>query len=142
MCSLAPRATQPQGQALCAVWGVRLRTLHSLHFPAGFKRPVVILGPVADIAMKRLTTEMPEQFEIAGETRGTAAGVRIQVTRTQGCPHPPTWAQPGIINQSGPSESLATVPAVLLEPGKHCFLLAESCPGFSLYFYNFVSLLL
>ncbi|XP_040593414.1 tight junction protein ZO-3 isoform X2 [Mesocricetus auratus] len=27
--------------------------------------PVVILGPVADIAMKRLTAEMPDQFEIA-----------------------------------------------------------------------------
>lgn len=32
---------------------------------ASFKRPVVILGPVADIAMKRLTAEMPDQFEIA-----------------------------------------------------------------------------
>ncbi|XP_060037938.1 tight junction protein ZO-3 isoform X2 [Erinaceus europaeus] len=32
---------------------------------ASFKRPVVILGPVADIAMQRLTAEMPEQFEIA-----------------------------------------------------------------------------
>ncbi|KAL1783649.1 tight junction protein ZO-3 [Sigmodon hispidus] len=32
---------------------------------ASFKRPVVILGPVADIAMKRLTSEMPDQFEIA-----------------------------------------------------------------------------
>ncbi|KAK7809832.1 hypothetical protein U0070_008482 [Myodes glareolus] len=32
---------------------------------ASFKRPVVILGPVADIAMKRLMAEMPDQFEIA-----------------------------------------------------------------------------
>uniref|UniRef100_A0A8C2V9D5 Tight junction protein 3 n=1 Tax=Chinchilla lanigera TaxID=34839 RepID=A0A8C2V9D5_CHILA len=32
---------------------------------ASFKRPVVILGPVADIAMQKLTAEMPEQFEIA-----------------------------------------------------------------------------
>ncbi|KAF5915398.1 hypothetical protein HPG69_012086, partial [Diceros bicornis minor] len=32
---------------------------------ARFKRPVVILGPVADIAMQKLTAEMPDQFEIA-----------------------------------------------------------------------------
>ncbi|XP_036315773.1 tight junction protein ZO-3 isoform X1 [Pipistrellus kuhlii] len=32
---------------------------------ANFKRPVVILGPVADIAMQKLTAEMPDQFEIA-----------------------------------------------------------------------------
>ncbi|XP_037360964.2 tight junction protein ZO-3 [Talpa occidentalis] len=32
---------------------------------ASFKRPVVILGPVADIAMQKLTAEMPDQFEIA-----------------------------------------------------------------------------
>nr|XP_044990764.1 tight junction protein ZO-3 isoform X2 [Jaculus jaculus] len=32
---------------------------------ASFKRPVVILGPVSDIAMKKLTAEMPDQFEIA-----------------------------------------------------------------------------
>ncbi|XP_021563747.1 LOW QUALITY PROTEIN: tight junction protein ZO-3 [Carlito syrichta] len=33
---------------------------------ASFRRPVVILGPVADIAMQKLTAEMPDQFEIAG----------------------------------------------------------------------------
>ncbi|XP_004865915.1 tight junction protein ZO-3 isoform X3 [Heterocephalus glaber] len=32
---------------------------------ASFKRPVVILGPVADITMQKLTAEMPDQFEIA-----------------------------------------------------------------------------
>ncbi|XP_075632403.1 tight junction protein ZO-3 isoform X1 [Balearica regulorum gibbericeps] len=32
---------------------------------ASFKRPVVILGPIADIAMQKLSTEMPERFEIA-----------------------------------------------------------------------------
>ncbi|XP_027981845.1 tight junction protein ZO-3 isoform X2 [Eumetopias jubatus] len=32
---------------------------------ASFKRPVVILGPVADIAMQKLTAAMPDQFEIA-----------------------------------------------------------------------------
>ncbi|KAF6307288.1 tight junction protein 3 [Rhinolophus ferrumequinum] len=32
---------------------------------ANFKRPVVILGPVADIAMQKLSAEMPDQFEIA-----------------------------------------------------------------------------
>ena len=37
---------------------------------ASFKRPVVILGPVADIAMQKLTAEMPDQFEIAGKKTG------------------------------------------------------------------------
>ncbi|XP_071655706.1 tight junction protein ZO-3 isoform X2 [Patagioenas fasciata] len=32
---------------------------------ASFKRPVVILGPIADIAMQKLSTEQPELFEIA-----------------------------------------------------------------------------
>ncbi|XP_053160080.1 tight junction protein ZO-3 [Hemicordylus capensis] len=32
---------------------------------ATFKRPVVVLGPIADIAMQKLITEMPDQFEIA-----------------------------------------------------------------------------
>ena len=40
---------------------------------ANFKRPVVILGPVADIAMQKLTAEMPDQFEIAGEKPGSLA---------------------------------------------------------------------
>lgn len=32
---------------------------------ASFKRPVVILGPIADIAVQKLSREMPELFEIA-----------------------------------------------------------------------------
>ncbi|NXK12463.1 ZO3 protein, partial [Herpetotheres cachinnans] len=32
---------------------------------ASFKRPVVILGPIADIAMQKLSTELPELFEVA-----------------------------------------------------------------------------
>uniref|UniRef100_A0A8D0FWN4 Tight junction protein 3 n=1 Tax=Strix occidentalis caurina TaxID=311401 RepID=A0A8D0FWN4_STROC len=31
---------------------------------ANFKRPVVILGPIADVAMQKLSTELPELFEI------------------------------------------------------------------------------
>lgn len=42
---------------------------------ASFKRPVVILGPVADIAMQKLTAEMPDQFEIAGENTGPTAAL-------------------------------------------------------------------
>lgn len=32
---------------------------------ASFKRPVVILGPIADIAVQKLSRELPELFEIA-----------------------------------------------------------------------------
>ncbi|GAB5567540.1 tight junction protein ZO-3 isoform X3 [Prionailurus iriomotensis] len=39
---------------------------------ASFKRPVVILGPVADIAMQKLTAEMPDQFEIAAIAKAIA----------------------------------------------------------------------
>ena len=34
---------------------------------------MVILGPVADIAMQKLTAEMPDKFEIAGEKLGPLA---------------------------------------------------------------------
>uniref|UniRef100_A0A8C8RPU4 Tight junction protein 3 n=1 Tax=Pelusios castaneus TaxID=367368 RepID=A0A8C8RPU4_9SAUR len=32
---------------------------------ASFRRPVVILGPISDIAMEKLSTELPDQFEVA-----------------------------------------------------------------------------
>lgn len=38
-----------------------------VHPTASFKRPVVILGPIADIAMQKLSTELPALFEIARE---------------------------------------------------------------------------
>ncbi|XP_058393538.1 tight junction protein ZO-3 isoform X1 [Diceros bicornis minor] len=44
---------------------------------ARFKRPVVILGPVADIAMQKLTAEMPDQFEIAESVSRTESPSKI-----------------------------------------------------------------
>uniref|UniRef100_A0A2K5PN09 Tight junction protein 3 n=1 Tax=Cebus imitator TaxID=2715852 RepID=A0A2K5PN09_CEBIM len=44
---------------------------------ASFKRPVVILGPVADIAMQKLTAEMPDQFEIAETVSRTDSPSKI-----------------------------------------------------------------
>ncbi|XP_053436069.1 tight junction protein ZO-3 isoform X2 [Nycticebus coucang] len=44
---------------------------------ASFKRPVVILGPVADIAMQKLTAEMPDQFEIAESMSRTGSPSKI-----------------------------------------------------------------
>nr|XP_039322124.1 tight junction protein ZO-3 isoform X1 [Saimiri boliviensis boliviensis] len=44
---------------------------------ASFKRPVVILGPVADIAMQKLTAEMPDQFEIAETVSKTDSPSKI-----------------------------------------------------------------
>ncbi|XP_066460293.1 tight junction protein ZO-2 [Eleutherodactylus coqui] len=32
---------------------------------AGFKRPVVVFGPIADVAMEKLATDMPDLFQIA-----------------------------------------------------------------------------
>lgn len=34
---------------------------------ANFKRPIVILGPLNDIAMEKLTREMPDEYEVAGK---------------------------------------------------------------------------
>lgn len=34
--------------------------------PANFKRPIVILGPLNDIAMEKLAREMPDEYEVAG----------------------------------------------------------------------------
>nr|XP_021532429.1 tight junction protein ZO-3 [Aotus nancymaae] len=44
---------------------------------ASFKRPVVILGPVADIAMQKLTAEVPDQFEIAETVSRTDSPSKI-----------------------------------------------------------------
>lgn len=33
---------------------------------ANFKRPIVILGPLNDIAMEKLAREMPDEYEVAG----------------------------------------------------------------------------
>uniref|UniRef100_A0A8C3J4J6 Tight junction protein 3 n=1 Tax=Calidris pygmaea TaxID=425635 RepID=A0A8C3J4J6_9CHAR len=44
---------------------------------ASFKRPVVILGPIADIAMQKLSTEMPEQFEIAPSVPRDGASSKV-----------------------------------------------------------------
>ena len=34
--------------------------------PANFKRPIVILGPLNDIAMEKLAKDMPDEYEVAG----------------------------------------------------------------------------
>ncbi|XP_074933877.1 tight junction protein ZO-3 [Phalacrocorax aristotelis] len=44
---------------------------------ASFKRPVVILGPIADIAMQKLSTELPEVFEIAPSVPRDGASSKV-----------------------------------------------------------------
>ncbi|XP_035748893.1 tight junction protein ZO-3 [Egretta garzetta] len=44
---------------------------------ASFKRPVVILGPIADIAMKKLSTELPELFETAPSVPRDGASSKV-----------------------------------------------------------------
>ena len=34
--------------------------------PANFKRPIVMLGPLNDIAMEKLARELPDEYEVAG----------------------------------------------------------------------------
>lgn len=44
---------------------------------ASFKRPVVILGPIADIAMQKLSMELPELFEIAPSVPRDGASSKV-----------------------------------------------------------------
>uniref|UniRef100_A0A8B9GHE9 Tight junction protein 3 n=1 Tax=Amazona collaria TaxID=241587 RepID=A0A8B9GHE9_9PSIT len=44
---------------------------------ASFKRPVVILGPITDIAMHKLSTELPELFEIAPSLPRDGASAKV-----------------------------------------------------------------
>ncbi|XP_064030916.1 tight junction protein ZO-3 isoform X3 [Pogoniulus pusillus] len=44
---------------------------------ANFKRPVVILGPIADIAMQKLSMELPELFEIAPSVPRDGASSKV-----------------------------------------------------------------
>ncbi|XP_008935372.1 PREDICTED: tight junction protein ZO-3, partial [Merops nubicus] len=44
---------------------------------ASFKRPVVILGPIADIAMQKLSTELPQLFEIAPSVSRDGASSKV-----------------------------------------------------------------
>ncbi|NWX94194.1 ZO3 protein, partial [Nothoprocta pentlandii] len=44
---------------------------------ASFKRPVVILGPITDIAMQKLSTESPQLFEIAPSVPRNGASSKV-----------------------------------------------------------------
>ncbi|NXI10152.1 ZO3 protein, partial [Irena cyanogastra] len=44
---------------------------------ASFKRPVVILGPIADIAVQKLSRELPELFEIAPSVHRDGASSKV-----------------------------------------------------------------
>ncbi|KAM9112348.1 tight junction protein ZO-3 [Pangshura tecta] len=51
---------------------------------ASFRRPVVILGPISDIAMEKLSTELPDEFEIAqsvARDRGSAKVIKLDSVR-------------------------------------------------------------
>ncbi|KAL8177812.1 UNVERIFIED_CONTAM: Tight junction protein ZO-3, partial [Gekko kuhli] len=51
---------------------------------ATFKRPVVILGPIADIAMQKLSAELPDQFEVAESVpreEGSAKVIKLDSVR-------------------------------------------------------------
>lgn len=37
---------------------------------AGFRRPVVIFGPISDVVNEKLATELPDQFVIASKYHG------------------------------------------------------------------------
>lgn len=38
-------------------------------FPAGFRRPVVIFGPISDVVNEKLANDLPNEFVIASKYR-------------------------------------------------------------------------
>uniref|UniRef100_A0A7N6B1B9 Tight junction protein 3 n=1 Tax=Anabas testudineus TaxID=64144 RepID=A0A7N6B1B9_ANATE len=50
---------------------------------ANFKRPIVILGPLNDIAMEKLASEMPNEYEVAGCGReeSTSTVIKLDTVR-------------------------------------------------------------
>lgn len=63
-CPRLQRFSGGDGVRPCVSCGARLAEPLSSP-PANFKRPVVILGPISDIAMEKLSAELPDEFEIA-----------------------------------------------------------------------------
>uniref|UniRef100_A0A8C0H715 Tight junction protein 3 n=1 Tax=Chelonoidis abingdonii TaxID=106734 RepID=A0A8C0H715_CHEAB len=56
---------------------------------ASFRRPVVILGPISDIAMEKLSVELPDEFEMARKRsweRPTGSAKVIKLTRPSPAP--------------------------------------------------------
>ena len=47
--------------------GYKFGSINLSFFVAGFVRPVVLLGPIADITRDKLLQEMPETFAIPSE---------------------------------------------------------------------------
>lgn len=45
--------------------------LWSFSWTAGFLRPVVIFGPIADVAREKLAREEPDIFELASKSEST-----------------------------------------------------------------------
>uniref|UniRef100_A0A7N6B3Q2 Tight junction protein 3 n=1 Tax=Anabas testudineus TaxID=64144 RepID=A0A7N6B3Q2_ANATE len=48
---------------------------------ANFKRPIVILGPLNDIAMEKLASEMPNEYEVAGWFPSTSTVIKLDTVR-------------------------------------------------------------
>ncbi|XP_069784994.1 tight junction protein ZO-3-like isoform X2 [Narcine bancroftii] len=53
---------------------------------ASYKRPVVILGPISDIATQKLATELPDQFELAqtvprNSDEGSSSIIKLETVR-------------------------------------------------------------
>ncbi|CAF99681.1 unnamed protein product, partial [Tetraodon nigroviridis] len=59
------RLQAPNSGLLLDLWVCALITLWSFSWTAGFLRPVVIFGPIADVAREKLAREEPDIFELA-----------------------------------------------------------------------------
>lgn len=53
--------------------------------PAGFLRPVVIFGPIADVAREKLGREVPDLFELASEFQFTMRTHTLCLAHTHSC---------------------------------------------------------
>lgn len=65
---------------------------------ANFKRPIVIMGPLNDIAMEKLARELPDDYEAAGQ-------FLLTFDELKWLPHPPPPLTPAVFERrDGPSQ--------------------------------------
>ncbi|XP_029819754.1 tight junction protein ZO-3 [Manacus vitellinus] len=94
---------------------------------ASFKRPVVILGPIADIAMQKLSRELPELFEIAPSVpRDGASSKVIKLDSVQQIAEKVRDLSPVLGARRGPGEPMASVPVPSGADGPSGYLTCDS----------------
>ena len=78
-------------------------------FPANFKRPIVILGPLNDIAMEKLAREMPDEFQVAGKLFFSITVTVTHLGALEDLPFHSLFSAPDMVPRSGAERTSSTV---------------------------------